>query len=287
MIGPPEGPLVRGAQRSAQLHKLPHEVLSTKELRTRFPAFKLDEGMVAIAEPRAGILFPETAVKTQLELAVQAGALLRFDEVVVSWQADRHGIEIRTSAADCYRTDWLVLSAGPWVTSLVADLRLPLSIERQVLAWFEPTANSELFRPERFPIFICQYGQQQFFYGFPDLGDGLKLAIHHEGESAAPDAPRRAPSQDEIARIRQLLGRFLPDADGPLKSATTCLYTNAPDEHFVFGQHPNHSRVIIVSPCSGHGFKFSPVIGELVAGYVAGREPPFDLSLFKPSRFGG
>jgi sarcosine oxidase len=284
MIGPPGGELVAGAKRSAEEHKLSHQVFSAMELHNRFPAFKPEEHMVAVAEPRAGILFPETAVQTHLDLAAEAGAILLFNDPMLDWEALRDGVQVST-ATNTYRANWLVVSAGAWVGSLLADLHLPLVVERQVLLWFEPQSHPELLRPERLPIYICQYAARSFFYGFPNLGDGVKVAVHHEGQVTDPARVRREVEETDVTPVRRLLRRFLPNANGPLKSAVVCLYTNAPDGHFIFGLHPRHPRVIIVSPCSGHGFKFSPVIGESVASLIAGEIPAFDLSLFRPDRF--
>jgi sarcosine oxidase len=285
MIGPPDGALVAGARRSAEEHKLPHEILSAAELNRRVPAFRPAEDMVAVAEPRAGILFPEAAVRTHLQIAAEKGAIFRFNEPVLSWETHEGGVLV-SSATDRYHANRLIISAGPWAKTLLSDLHLPLTTERQVLCWFEPRVKPELFKPESFPIYICQYAARGFFYGFPDLGDGFKVAMHHGGQTVGVGDTRREADETDISPVRELLRQYLPDANGPLRSATVCLYTNAPDEHFILGPHPKHPEVIIVSPCSGHGFKFSPVIGEVVAGMVTGAPSAFDLSLFRPDRFG-
>jgi len=153
------------------------------------------------------------------------------------------------------------------------------------MVWFEPRSEPELFQPQRCPIFICEPARCRFFYGFPDLGDGVKIGVHHEGATASPDRLDREVKTHEIEAARALLARFLPNAAGPLRSSVACMYTNTPDEHFLFDWHPRFPQVLIASPCSGHGFKFSPVIGELAATLLSGGTPPFDLSLFKLSRF--
>jgi sarcosine oxidase len=286
MIGSPDGVLVTGALRSAQQHKLPHQILSTAELRHRFPAFKPAPDMVAVWENRAGILFPEAAVQAHLELAAQRGAVLRFDDPVLHWETQNNSVRVST-ATGAWEASQLLLSSGAWMSSLLPDLNLPLSVQRQVLAWFEPRSHAKLFRAECNPIYICEYGPHRFFYGFPDLGDGVKVAIHHQGEPTQPGSVRRSVDDAEIKALRGLLHQFLPDAEGTLKSATVCLYTNTPDEHFIIGRHPVHSKVLVISPCSGHGFKFSPAIGEIAATLLAGGQPAFDLSLFAPGRFVG
>jgi sarcosine oxidase len=197
---------------------------------------------------------------------------------------DGKGVLIRTTnrklAAQC-----LLLSAGAWTDLLFGGLSLPLAVERQVMFWFQPLGSDESFAPSQCPIFICEYDPGKFFYGLPDTGHGVKVAFHHEGESTDPDQVRRQVDENEVQRMRQTLTRFLPLANGPLKSTTVCMYTNTPDEHFLFDRHPDHPQVWIASACSGHGFKFSPVLGEMAAASVQGLEPAFDLSLFKLGRF--
>ncbi len=284
MLGPPDGVLVKGARKSAEDHSLPHEVLSAATVRQRFPACRPTDDLVAVWEPRAGILFPELAIQTHLDLATEAGATLRFDEQVVQWKPDAKGVRVVTTGGS-YRAQRLLLAAGAWLSTLLADLPLPLSVERQVLFWFEPSSRAELFEPGKLPIFIWEHAPSRFFYGFPDLGDGIKAAIHHEGEMTEPDLLRREAADAEAEAVRGLLARFLPNAAGVLKSAGVCMYTNTPDTHFILGCHPAWPQVVIASPCSGHGFKFSPVIGELATLLLEGQSPAFDLSLFAPERF--
>ena len=284
MIGPPDGALVTGATHSAQEHKLAHEILSATELRRRFPVFEPTPDMVAVWEPRAGILFPELAVQTHLELAAQNGSVLHFDEPVVRWETTGNGVRVFTPAR-AYFAQRLLLSAGPWMSSLLPELKLPLSVERQVLFWFEPRAQPDRFQPQNCPIHIWEHGPHHFFYGFPDLGDGVKVAIHHQGQKTQPEAVRREVDDNETEALRKLLRRFLPAAEGRLKSAVVCLYTNTPDEHFILDYHPRHRQVLIASPCSGHGFKFSPVIGEIAATLLDDQPPAFDLGPFRAGRF--
>jgi sarcosine oxidase len=284
MIGPPQGVLVSGARRSAQEHRLAHEVLSATELRDRFPAFQPTEDMVAVWEPRAGILFPELAIETHLALAAQNGAALRFHEPILRWEPEGEGVRVFTDA-NTYHAHRLLLSAGPWMNSLVPGLQLPLSVERQVLCWFEPRSHAKQFEPQHCPIYLWEYAPDRFFYGFPNLGDGVKVAVHHQGRTTQPDTVNREVGESDTEAVREVLLRFLPAAAGRLRSAIVCLYTNTPDEHFIIGPHPAHHQVIIASPCSGHGFKFSPVIGEIAAALLEGKEPQFDLNLFKPDRF--
>jgi sarcosine oxidase len=284
MLGAPGGVLVRGAQNSATQHHLPYRVMSATAVREQFPAFELREDMVGVWEPRAGVLFPESAIRSHLELARELGAELRFNTPVERWEPRGSGVAVR-SGSGAWTARQLLLCAGAWTTSLVPDLNLPLTVERQVLFWFEPRGRPELFQPQRCPIFICEHAPGRFFYGLPDLGDGVKIGVHHEGAAASPEHLDREVQEQETEVARTLLRQFLPDAAGALGSAVVCMYTNTPDEHFLLDWHPQCPQVLIASPCSGHGFKFSPVIGELAATLLAGHTPRYDLSLFKLSRF--
>jgi len=284
MIGPSDGVLIGGAKHSADAHHLPYEMLATAEIRDRFPAFNLGEEMVGLWEPRAGILFPEKCVEAHLNLARHNGAELHFDEMVTGWQAKSDGAIVTTTKAS-YRAARFLLTAGAWISKLLYDLRIILIVKRQVLFWFNPATNKENFSPERFPIFILEYGADRHFYGFPDLGSGVKIAIHHQGETAEPDNLRREVDHEEIEKVRELLRRFIPHADGALLNTAVCMYTNTPDFHFLIDTHSNFPQVTIASPCSGHGFKFSSAIGEVLADIITTGRSAFDLSMFQLKRF--
>ena len=285
MIGPPNGMLVHGAQRSAQIHHLRHEVLCADAVRRRFPALHPDEAMQAVWEPRAGVLVPEACVEAHLQMARRHGAHLQFNEPLTSWEADGDGVQVETTR-ERYRAQRLLLCAGAWMAALLTTLRLPLTVERQVLMWFTPQRDARLFHPDHCPIYAVEYAPDRMFYGFPDLGNGVKVARHHEGESTDPERVRRTVAPEEVTGMRDLLRRFLPAADGALQSTAVCLYTNTPDEHFVIDFHPAHPQVLLASPCSGHGFKFAAAIGEVLADLLIGGHRRFDLTPFRLGRWG-
>jgi sarcosine oxidase len=281
MVGPPDGVLIEGARRSARTHGLPHEELSADEIRRRFPGFAPDPGTIGLLEPRAGVLFPEACVQAALDGAERAGAELRTDEEVTGWTGEGHGVRV-TSASETWSAAHLVIAVGAWLPRLAPDL--PLAVERQVMYWFAPSAPA-LFAPEVCPIALWEFGAGRLFYTLPDFGDGFKAAIHHDGEATDPDRVRREPTAEDEADIRAALAHFLPAAAGAVREARVCLYTNTPDQHFLIDRHPDHPRVLIVSPCSGHGFKFASAIGEVVADLVTEGGSRFDLAPFALSRF--
>jgi sarcosine oxidase len=282
MAGPPDGVLVRGARRSAELHGLPYEDLSAVEIARRFPAFAPEPGMVGVLEPRAGVLFPEACIEAALQSAARAGAELRADDEVQAWRAEGSGVAVR-SARGSWSAGRLVIAAGAWIRRLLPDL--PLTVARQVLHWFEPLRDAAAFAPEVCPISLWEVEDGRIFYAFPDLGDGVKAAIHHEGETTDPEHVRRDVTAEDEAAVRPLVARLLPAAAGRRLESCVCLYTNTPDHDFLIDRHPEHEQVFMVSPCSGHGFKFSPVIGEIVADLVTRGVSRFDLQPFSLERF--
>lgn len=280
MIGRPDSHMIRGATLSARTHGLEHERLTCGEVTRRFPALKPDSDMVAVYEPRAGVLLPEACVEAHLALARSHGAQIHDHEALLGWKARASGVAVTTQKGR-YEAASLLICAGPWASELLADVAPPLTVERQVQFWFEPRRASASFSAARCPVHLWQFDDDQLFYGFPDLGEGVKVARHHRGARAPPDRVSREVGLAEIEDMRGIIRRFLPDAEGAFRSAAVCLYTNTPDGHFWIDRHPAHANVCIASPCSGHGFKFSSAIGEILADMATERTVAFDLALFK------
>ena len=280
MIGPRDGVLVAGVLRSARQHGLAHELLDAGALRERYPALRPSTDMQAVWEPAAGVLCPEICIEVQLQSAARHGAELHFDEALMHWQQEADGVRVFTTQGE-YRAKQLLLTAGAWIGSLVPALASSFTVERQVLYWFEPASDHPLFAPQRCPIQLWETPEQRFFYGFPDMGTGVKVAIHHEGQRCDPDRLNREVSASEIAAMRTLLARYLPAANGALRATEVCMYTNSNDEHFFIDRLPQQPAVLFASACSGHGFKFASVLGEVLADLLIDGRTRFDLSLFK------
>jgi sarcosine oxidase len=164
----------------------------------------------------------------------------------------------------------LILTAGPWTGSLIPRTASRLSPERQVMLWTR-AVRPELFQVGVFPVFYINVGEGPF-YGFPiHGGHGFKIGkYHHRHEAVDPDTMDRVCSPEDEEVLRDGIRRYFPDADGPTLAMKTCLFTNTADEHFVIDMLDAGSRVCIAAGFSGHGFKFAPAIGELVAGLVNG-----------------
>jgi sarcosine oxidase len=275
--------VLEGARRSAAAHDLPHRLLDAAAAAAEFPALHLDADMSVLHEEMAGLLYPELCIETQLALAESLGAALRFDERVEAWGAGRQ-IEVVTSTAR-YTCDRLVISAGAWLPQLAPELELPLTVERNVLFWFEPKEPA-LLTAERLPVYIVEVDDELAFYGFPLLpGQGAKIARHHGGRTVDPDSVDREASADDEQPVRDFAERYLPAAAGRRLDARVCMYTNTPDLNFIIDTHPDDPRVVICSPCSGHGFKFSNVVGRINADLALHDGTDFDIGFLALARF--
>ncbi|HTV35242.1 MAG TPA: N-methyl-L-tryptophan oxidase [Xanthobacteraceae bacterium] len=283
-IGPPEGELIRGTLAAVAHYGLAHEVLDAKALMQLYPNFKLPEKFVAVLQPDGGYIEAAGAIEANIRIATAAGATVRTFETVAAIEPHATGVRI-TTGRDVIDADGAVVAAGPWMGKLLPQLRLPLRVTRQVVGWFEP-ADAEQFAADRFPVFILET-QHGHHYGFPAYGrSGIKFAKHHHLQEAVDvDGYRRTVSAEDEAAIRGPLGDYLPAANGRLLDAQTCLYTMTPDDTFIIDRMPGYAHVVVASPCCGHGFKFSPVIGEILADLVTSGTTAHDLAPFRLQRF--
>ena len=286
MIGPRSGPLVSGAHESARSHGVEHELLDPAELMARFPAYEARRDWVGLLERRAGFLLPEGCVTAMLDRAQAHGALLRPNTPVTRWTRGARGVTLEV-AGEQLHVERLVVAAGPWLPAFRDSLGIdiPLEIERQLSHWFEPFERADKYDPARCPIALWEMPDRDVFATFPDEGHGVKCGMHHAGASTTPETVSRSVTQGENAVARELLEHVMPGAGGRLKEARVCLYTNTPDHHFILDWLEG-SRVLVVSPCSGHGFKFASAIGEIAGQLAMGEKSWLDLSPFSLRRFG-
>lgn len=268
--GPEDGALFAGARRSARLHDLRHEVLSGAEVARRFPAYALPDAYRFVFQPEGGFVASERAVLAHVRAAQEAGADIRARVRVLDWAATPGGgVRVRTDQGS-FEAGTLILAAGAWIADLLPGLRGVAVPERQVLAWLQPRAPA-LFTPARFPVFNIEVPEGRF-YGLPVFEvPGFKFGrYHHRGETGPAETVRRAPDAADEALLRGFAERYFPTGCGPTMALRDCLFTNTPDEHFIIDRHPEAGQVIVASPCSGHGFKFASVIGEILAEMATG-----------------
>ncbi|ARQ02994.1 N-methyltryptophan oxidase [Pseudorhodoplanes sinuspersici] len=283
-IGNPDSELIKGTLAASREHELPHEILTARELMKLYPAFRIPEDFVAVLQPDGGFVQAEAGIRAHLRLAAAAGAEIHTGERVVAIEQFSTNVRVTTERGT-FEAGSVIVSAGAWTKSLLPGLNLPLQATRQVLLWVKP-AQPDLFRVGWFPVFMIE-SEDGIHYGFPlHAEDGLKIAKHHHaGEIVDPDSYDRTVSPADEASIMKPIHRFLPASAGPIVSARTCLYTMAPDEDFVIDRAPGQERIIVASPCSGHGFKFAPAIGQALAELALRGKTSFDLSRFRIGRF--
>jgi sarcosine oxidase len=284
MIGPPGSRTLEGSRDSARRWGLAHELLGAADLRRRFPQLRPAEDDVALYEPAAGFVRPEEAVRAALQIADQRGAEMCFDTPVLDWEATGDGVRVRT-ADRTVEAGRLVVAGGAWAPDLLAGLGLPLVVERQVQYWFAPLGGVEPFLSH--PIWIWEDRSGVQPYGFPahEAGRGVKTAFFRMGQETTPDTIDRTVHPAEVERMRAALAAHVPALAGPLLDARTCMYTNTPDEHFVIAALPGSPQVAIAAGFSGHGFKFAPVVGEILADLALDGGTPQPIDLFDPARF--
>ena len=279
-IGPRDGRLVSGSLRSAMDHGLEHELLEPGSLGRRLPLFRLDPGWWAVAEPNAGFLFPERCIAAHLSWAERQGATLRFDEPVRRIRPDGHGVVVETDRATL-RAGRVVVTAGAWNPHLVPDLTGLLHIDRVPLFWFEPIRDHDELA--RLPVYIVDGEVTRGCYGFPYLPDqGLKVATLGTGVTCDPDTLDRVTTDQDAAPVREFLRQHLPSGDGELRSSKVCMYTMSPDEHFIIG---TNGTIVYASACSGHGFKFSSVMGEILADLATTGRTAHEIGFLSRRRF--
>ncbi|NWG25959.1 MAG: N-methyl-L-tryptophan oxidase [Pseudorhodoplanes sp.] len=283
-IGAPDSELVSGTLASSRLHGLPHQVLDAGELMTRYPAFRVPPDFVGVVQPDGGYLEAEPAVAAMQALAVRHGAEVLTGKRVLSVAPQGSGVRVTTESGTI-DAGAAILAAGAWLRTLLPDLNLPLEVTRQAVLWTEPLEPA-LFAAGAFPVFMLE-SDLGIHYGFPQRpGEGLKVAKHHHvGEAVDPETYNRSVTATDEAIVRAGLARFLPAANGRNVTTATCLYTMTPDGHFILDRHPAAPQIVVASACSGHGFKFAPVMGEILADLATAGTTGHDIARFQLSRF--
>jgi sarcosine oxidase len=266
-------------------HGLKHEILERKEIERRFPAFRLTPDHKALWQPDGGFIASEKAIYAHAGLAMKYGADLQFNEPILDWKTTANGgVEVRTER-QTYTAGSLVLSAGAWMPGLVPALGKAEHVVKQAIGWFG-TRQPELFTEQKFPVFILTVDEGSF-YGFPLYEHpGVKVGgPHFAREPIDPNDPDRTPSAKQVAAIQDCLRKYIPAAAGEPITLKGCMYTVTPDEHFVVDRLPEVPQVIALSPCSGHGFKFSSVMGEIAADLTIVGSTRHDIAPFAINRF--
>jgi sarcosine oxidase len=278
------------AIRCAEKFHIRHEILETADIRKRYPQFAVTDER-AYFEYETGFLRPELCIEAQLHLARKHGAVVQTDETVVSVETRGDaGLTVRTSRS-AYSAEKVIITAGPWINRFLPPAYAHLlKVSRQVMYWFDirEDCRSPFASPD-FPIFIWIFakGGEFGFYGFPTLdGKTIKIATEQFTAITDPDRVQRAVSmEEEQSMYKDYVRGRLPGISDRCGAAASCLYTTTPDSNFVIDVHPDNDRIIIASPCSGHGFKHSAAIGEVLAEQIIDGKSKIDISSFSMTRF--
>ena len=282
--GPPDGSNFKGSLLSCEEHDLPHDVLTSAEITKRFPGYRLPSETMAVFQGEGGFLLPERCISLFVEQAQTLGATVHTNERTLEWHPTTNGVSVRTERGE-YEAETLVISAGAWASKLLPALSAAAIPERQVLAWFE-ILRAEHFTPDAFPVFNLVVDEGQF-YGFPEFGiPGFKLGkYHHLEENVDPDTIDREPNAQDESVLRDFTEKYFPGAAGATSSMKVCMFTNTPDEHFIIDCLPDSPQVVVAAGFSGHGFKFSSVVGEILSDLAIDGTTSHDIGMFRLARF--
>ena len=263
---------------AAKKAKLDYEILDTAQIRQRYPAFNVADGDEAYHDDVGGFVRPERCVTAQLQKAKALGADLHLNETVISFDQAGGSVTVKTDK-DTYHAKQLIVAAGSWLPDFLKPaLAGQFKVTRQVLYWFRAKGATEhaQFSPERFPVYIWQVPAPQPIYGFPATGgleEGVKIATEQNHSVTTPDTVARAVGPDEIREMYETyVGPYFPGLSPTCVKHKVCLYTQVDRARFIIDRHPDADRVIVASPCSGHGFKHSAGIGELLAQMALGEK---------------
>lgn len=283
LAGPADGQIIRGVRRSAVEHGLAVQEVGVAELARRFPALAVDPGMCVLFEPDAGYLRVEDCVRAHVEQALRSGARIMSGTHVQHWSADDKGVVVNTNDGQ-YAAAALVICGGAWSSRLLAGLGLPLEVRRKVLVWLVDFDDE--CRVERgCPVFAFESGGG-FYYGFPAIDEqGMKIGQHFGGETVRdPDELDGVLRPDDEQPLLGFVARHLPRARPTIGHRAVCMYTMTPDEHFIIDHHRDHSRVVFAAGFSGHGFKFSPVVGSMLADLALDGRTQEPIAFLRSSR---
>jgi sarcosine oxidase len=268
LAGPADGEAVPGTRLAAMVHHLPLDELSPAEAARRFPGFRFRDDHRVLFEAAAGMLWVESCVRAHLDWARQRGAVLHSHETVRHWRPVGSGVEVQTDRAT-YSAGRLVITAGAWSAGMLPFLQTQLVVSRKVTGWFRTQPGSYSVA-QGSPVFFIEHSPTAAFYGFPSVdGATIKLA-EHSGRDVVTDPSHldRQVAPHDLERLQALIGESFPMATGAVERTSVCMYTHSPDSHFFIDHHPLHPQVIYGAGFSGHGFKFTGVLGAALADLV-------------------
>jgi monomeric sarcosine oxidase len=266
---------------------IPIDVFSPAELGQRYPQWHVRPDFIALFCPLNGFLAIDDCMRAKAELAAKGGVIFQENEPVEAITPLANGVEIRT-AKGTYTCDRLIITAGAYAKKLMRQIGLdvPYIIESSQVHWFKVDSD-EMYRPERFPIFILRHDTDTIggMYGFPLFRKpGIKVAVHHSNDVIDVENYTMQPNPTTTERVAAFVREFLPGAAAQPAEIATCLYDFPPDEHFVIAQHPEFPHISMAN-MAGHGYKFAPLVGEVLAQFAVDGHTTYDLTGLGVDRF--
>ncbi len=295
IAGEPACESVSGTLLAARLHNLSVDKLDAREARRRFPGYRFHDDFAVVFEPEAGYLEVENCVAAHIAAAVKHGAVVQTGETVVMWESDGRRVTVRTDRG-VYSAASVVITAGPWASQLLddssdsaassesLDWSAKLRVVRKPVFWFAAGADYDLARGNSTFFFETSAGQ---FYGFPRIdGQTIKLAEHTGGDTVSdPLTVDRELQPSDLTRVNDFMRDFLPALDPRPVRHSVCMYTKTPDSHFIIDRHPAWANVVFGAGFSGHGFKFTTVLGEALADLAQTGETKLPVDFLSMHRF--
>jgi sarcosine oxidase len=291
--GLPDNPVMQGVRFSSESYGIPVNQFTGDGLKETYPALNLASSFTCLFEPDAGFVLPEKTIRLFAAKARELGAVIITGTKVINWQENNRVFEVNTTAG-LFRAEKLVITAGAWAQELMPSLKVPLVVTKQTLAWVQPRIP-EAVALGNFPCWmIADDALPGCFYGFPMLPSGrfdgppgFKLAWHYPGTPCHPDEDDRAVPESDEMHLRRFLDKYFPDLYMATNDVKTCLYTNSPDEHFIIDYLPGYEgRVALAAGFSGHGFKFVPVVGEILSDMILQGGTVLSVNFLGLNRFG-
>ena len=279
-----DGKYLSDAKKSAKKYDIPIKEFSSKEIKEKYNILNPPNNFKGLLENRSGAVFPEKAISNFLSKSINNGSSHNYNEKVIGWGKQSKFYKVETDKNN-YFAEKLIFSSGAWIKNLVPSLKLPVKIERQVLFWFDPIKDKDKFHYSNMPNTGWDLDNGMEFYTQPNIENkGFKVAMHHNGKFISENDLNRESNADDLSIVKNFLEEYIPLANGKLIDSRVCVYTNTPDLDFIIDFYPNDENIIICSPCSGHGFKFTPAIGEICSELVINNGTNYDLSEFSIKR---
>jgi sarcosine oxidase len=284
LVGAPERESIAGAQETAKRYDLPLEVFDSQQLGRVFPGTLARREEIGLLERNAGMVFPELALDTHLDIATLHGAEMVFESQVKSLERSDGAHVIGLADGTTIEAARVIFCPGMWAQALLTELALPLRVQRNVQIWFEPTTSH--YDRGSFPAFLLErLDLPGPLYGFPAINGALKAALHKFGHFVDPEKMDRRIRDEDVMIVGNALDEWLAGAAGSYVRGRVCTYTLTPDANFIVDTHPQDPSIVIGCGFSGHGYKFCPVIGELLTQLALDGGTPYDIEFLRMSRF--